>query len=124
VLKRNRQLLEKGYLRKKGAQWRFVSLFDLAVMMYHIALAKSHKEVGFEDANNTYDGLKRRLNKNVFVDPSWIESGLWACNMLDELKLFKHPEGLNFDDYLKEVIRSGVFDKTYNTVTFKKGETT
>lgn len=109
-------MIKRGYLRKKGGQWRSVRLMDLVVLLYHVHKGANMDEVGFEDALETIDSLTRRLNQRVLIDPNLLESALWSCNMLDEREQFWHPKNKNFDDFVRELLGRDGFDKTYNLI--------
>lgn len=92
-------------------------MLELAVLLYNAHIAAADAEIGFEDANDTLENITRRLNKWIMVDPAYVESALWACNMLNEKNKFSHPRGLTFEQFVEKILKGrGKFDTFYNIV--------
>lgn len=110
-----------GYLRKPGGKWRYIRLLDLAILLYNLQVAYDDPDIGFEDADETYQGMLKILNKWVLCNPIKIESALWASNMVNDKEKFVHPKGYTFDEFVADMLRGRAdFDKFYNTVTWKE----
>lgn len=114
-------MISQGYLSKKGGKWRPVRLLDIAILLLNAYKANEQPEIGYQDTIETLDGITRRLNQKILLDPRQIESLLWACNMLDEEKKFAHPTGMEFKDFVKRVLPNGTFNLKYNTVEWSDG---
>lgn len=113
--------IKRGFLSKKGRQWRSVRIMELAVLLFSVNRAANDPDVGFEDAAQTADGITRRLNLWRLIDPDIIESALCAANMLNEQGKFIHPSGLTFEQFVDKVLRGrGRFDTFYNLIEWSK----
>lgn len=112
--------LPKGFLQKKGGKWRSVSLFNLAILLYHVHRGAEEESVGFEDAQETLDTLTRKLSKTVFVEPAVLESALWSANLMEEAGEWWHPRGLTFDEWVREVLPGVKFNRIYNVIEGSK----
>lgn len=87
---------------------------DVAVLLDHVSRGAAHPLVGFEDAERTLSQLERALRGRA-VDAEVLESALWSCNLMDEVGDFRHPEGVEFKDFVKSVTPKGlVFNRFFN----------
>lgn len=104
-------------------QYMEVRLYDLTALLAAVQRARITPDVGHLDADRTYEELVRNLNRTVAIDKRVVVSALAAANFLDEKSLFFHPSGKSFDDTVRDVLNGlGVYDKTYNLVTWSDGE--
>jgi hypothetical protein len=91
---------------------------ELVVMLHHL--------LHFEDngAEITIEEMYGSVPRNkVMVDKRVAEAALYACNVMDEMGDFWHPDGKRFDTFLKDVLQSDEkFDKFYNTIERGSGE--
>jgi hypothetical protein len=115
------QTLPKNILHRKGRQLRPVRLYDVATLLHHVLEAAKNERVGFEDTHETLTSLTMKLNKKIFLDPNLIESSLWACNLLNEIGGFSHPQGKSLEDFIKDVLGKEGFNFTYNVIETKDG---
>lgn len=97
---------------------------DLSVLLYNVSEAAKNADVGFEDSRFTLKQFIAKLApKKYFIDPRLVESALWSCNLLDELRLFKSPTGETFNQFVTRVLRQSsdkiYFDKDYNQIKVK-----
>ncbi len=98
---------------------RAISLLQAAVLLGNLELAKRNPDVGFEDADRTYEEVFKTFadGKYVMVSTDILESALWACNLLNEQEKFFHPSGRTFDNFLGLLInRDETFDKEMNYI--------
>lgn len=98
---------------------RAVNLFQAAVILSNLAIARKDKDVGFEDADRTYDEVIDAFTRGgtVSVKQEVLESALWACNLLDERGKFFHPSGKSFDRFLKLLLsRQERFNRDLNFI--------
>jgi hypothetical protein len=109
--------LKANELVRPGAQWRWLNVTDLAILLYNVYKGVVHPQVGFEDANETLDTLVRSYNKTFPMDPAHIESALWSCNLLNEQGEFWHPKGMEFEVWVKKMLKKDRFNPTDNTLT-------
>lgn len=114
------QALNAGALSRGLGKHPQIRVMDLMIMIYNIILAEKDPLVGFEDANNTVDMVMNKLNNQFEIDPSLVESALWACNLLDETKKFWHPTGVPFEVWVKRALPFHTFNKVYNTIERKE----
>jgi len=110
------------YLSKKGRRWKNINLLNLAVLLFNLAKADRDPEIGGGDIRESLEHVLKRLNFYIFIDPADIENLLWASNMLDENGEFWDAKGRSFDEFVRGVVKRGVFDKTYNEITWEKKE--
>lgn len=105
--------------KKPSLGWKKVRIVDLLVILDNIHRgAAMPKRVGFVDANQSIEELTRSLNRRVWVKVSDIESGLWSCNLLDEIKHFRDPVfKRTFQWFLKDILGPGeTFNKFFNVI--------
>ena len=93
-----------------------VSLADITVLLFHVTKGAVTSSVGFEDANRTLNDIVRVLNKQVYIDKGLVESSLWSCNLMSEEGQFWHPAGKSFDEFVKDLLGTEKFNKTYNVI--------
>lgn len=98
-----------------------VQLYDLAVVLNNLMLAANDKDVGFEDADRTYNQLKANLSIKVEIPIELLESALWASTMLDEQNKFCHPERKKYNEFTKDLLTHTdfKFNRTYNILEVK-----
>jgi hypothetical protein len=97
------------------AQLKFtVSIRQLCVLMHNLLTCKDADN----DADNTKAELIQAINSTVRLDKSLLESLLYCCNMNHEDGEFWHPEGRDFDTFLKYLFLAPdiKFDKDYNQI--------
>ena len=82
-----------------------VTLRDIMVLLDNVRLGASMPDVGFEDANQTYNSIVTKLNKKVSLKVSDLESALWSCNLLDEKGKFNRLLKISREIVLKGHIR-------------------
>lgn len=114
--------IPRNYLRKKGGQYRGVNLLNLSTLLLNAQKALADPEIGWGGVTESFEMVKRRLNFRWYIPPDVLESLLWAANMLDEKQQFWDPKGRTFDQFLQDVVRRGVFDKTFNYIKEKKDD--
>jgi hypothetical protein len=70
------------------------------------------------DAEKTVDDLLAELDlNNGYISRATMESALYCCNMQSERLAFRHPQGLLFKPFLKDVLPEGLaFDLYYNRI--------
>ena len=113
--------IPRGYLRKKGGAWRPVRLMDVCTLLYNMQKAAASEDVGYEDTNISMEMMQRRLNRELTLDPSTIESLLWCSNMLHEKGEFQDVKGRDFDTFVKDVLRGDDIHRVYGWIV-KKGD--
>lgn len=111
--------LPAHYLSKQGGRWRSVKLLDVATLLLNVHMAAKDDEVGFEDANETLTSFTSKMSRSVALDPTLIESALWAANLLDEKGKFVSPSGETFEAFVKRLLGSDSFHRIYNTIERK-----
>lgn len=95
---------------------------DISILLLNTHKANVQPDIGYQDTIETIEGVNKRLNQKVLVDPRLIESMLWACNMLNEDGKFIHPTNLTLDEFIKVVLPNGTFDLNYNTIKWNDGD--
>lgn len=109
-------------LQKTGQTRIDVRLMDIVALLYALHRAGADDDIGFEDAGRTLEGITRVLNRRVALESSVLESALWSCNLLDEKGQFWHPEGLEFERWVKDIIgRNLKYNRVYNLIERKDG---
>lgn len=110
-----KRILTKGKLQT-------VVMADFAALLSGLLQSIKDKDVGFNHATTDVDGWLNGLAPNgLTMDVAFIEDMLYACNMLDELDKFEHPQGKTFDGMLRTVLMPGQsFDKETNSIEDKK----
>jgi hypothetical protein len=110
-----RRVLLKGELMS-------VQAADLAALLWGLNQAIHSPKIGFNHATTDVSGWMKSLAPyGVGLDSAFVEDMLYACNMLDELKQFKHPQGKTFDQMLKTLLSPvEIFDKETNSIVRKR----
>jgi hypothetical protein len=86
---------------------------DCVVLLYHLHRYVEKYE-SCDDADRTLEQLTRLLSFATTVPRSVVESAMHSCNLLDEEKEFKHPDGASFDQFARKVGHGRPFNKKYN----------
>lgn len=91
---------------------------ELVALFWALNEAVHNPKVGFNHATTDITGwLSSIAPYGITVDTAFAEDLLYAANLLDELKKYKHPQGKTFDQTLKAVLRPGqTFDKMTNEI--------
>lgn len=105
-----------------------IALIDLVTLLYNVHRgAQDEEQVGFEDCERTLQQLTKDLSPvRARVDRSALESGLWSCNLMDEVGEFWSPKDESFDRFLNRVLRYASpqerleFDKFFNLIRKKQ----
>lgn len=93
---------------------------DLAVLLYHLGLSERHQNVGYNDADISMIALLSKLSQYIELSESDLERLLYASNLMDEQKEWKHPLGLSFETWLKDIMGHGEsYHRVYNTIERK-----
>ena len=95
---------------------------ELVALMWALNEAIHSPKIGFNHATTDVVGWLASLAPyGISLDTAFVEDMLYAANMLDELKKYKHPNGKSFDDTLRLVLAPGeAFDKDVNEICRKK----
>lgn len=103
------------------AEKRNISAGDFAALLSGLVAAIRHPKVGFNHATADVAGwLASIAPYGITLNDAFIEDMLYACNMLDELGEFSHPEGKTFTKTLATVLRRDErFDKEINSIVRK-----
>lgn len=98
-----------------------VQASDLAALLGGLTQAVHEPKVGFNHATTDVEGWMKSLAPyGINLDSAFVEDMLYACNMLDELKKFKHPQGKTFDQMLRTLLSPvETFDKLTNEIKRK-----
>lgn len=109
--------LKASSLRKRPARIR-IKEEDRKLLIRDVKLGKVSSQVGFEDAERTFDTMIRELGVHVSLVPiRLVEAALWSSNLLDEIEEWKHPQGIPFDQWVESLLPEGlVFNKFWNTI--------
>lgn len=100
-----------------------VSTLDLLVLLDHVLRGAALPDlIGWEDAENTLQDMVKLLNRDVYLDRSVLESALWSANLMNEAGKYKHPMGMGFDEWLKQLLGPLKFNKQLNTIGEKKND--
>lgn len=105
----------------KDPRLRWITVLDLVVLLDNVFRAAKELDIGFEDPRETLEMFVSRMNKPIRVYTEDLESSLWSCNLLNEKLKFRHPKGIDFDEFLKRVLRGDTFNKDYNYIEGEKG---
>jgi len=110
--------LPPRFLNKR---YRKITVLEAVVLLTNMFNGAKHKNVGFEDSNNTMDDFITRLGKRrMWIEESMLESALWSCNLMDENQKFWHPKGYTFDQFVQGALPPQVrFNKKYNFIEEK-----
>lgn len=91
---------------------------DLALLIWNVREAAQDAEIGYEDADTSYEYFMANLNRAMPIKRQVLEAALWASNLLDEAGEFKHPGGYSFEQWLRKLLPPGVaFDRFYNLIS-------
>ncbi len=96
-----------------------ITALDAAVLLMHVMDGLADKDVGFEDADKTYEQVRNSLNRTFMLSKETIESALWACNLLNEKGKFKHPDGMSFEGFVSKMAPKKRFDVLRNILESK-----
>jgi endonuclease III len=101
---------------------RNIWLSEVAVIMVNVIMAAREKDISWEDANKTLYQWFDKIDRQVDLNEDDIESGLWACNLLDEKNKFIHYiPGKTFKRFLRDLLSKGeLYDRLRNYFTFKR----
>lgn len=105
-----------------GPRTNRLTLLECAVLVHNLIEATQHPEVGFEDLEHSYKRLRGRLaSKTTDVPREILESYLWSANLLNEVGLFWHPDGVPFKDFVGRILNEDEeFDYFYNYIKERK----
>lgn len=103
------------------SQKRNISAGDFAALLSGLCASIKHPKVGFNHATTDVAGwLASIAPYGITINDAFVEDMLYACNMLNELKLFSHPQGKTFEETLRTVLRpSETFDLEINSIKLK-----
>lgn len=93
---------------------------DMLTLLLNVRAGANEAEVGFLDADNTIQSITKKLNREVWIDQSSLESGLWSCNLMSENQKFQDMRGRTFDQFLKDILGSTGYHKFYCLIESKK----
>lgn len=96
-----------------------ITALDAAVLLMHVIKGIADKDVGFEDADKTYEQIRNDLNKMFMINKDAVESALWSCNLLNEQGRFNHPDLLSFDGFVAKMAPKKTFDPLRNLLESK-----
>lgn len=118
VKRKNREIKKRVLLK---GEVRNVPAGELAALLWGLVEAIHHPKIGFNHATTDVTGwLNSIAPYGLNLDSAFVEDLLYASNMLDELKKFKHPQGKSFNDSVKAVLKPGeTFDKETNQIVRK-----
>ena len=100
---------------------RFISIsaLDAAILLIHVMKGMADRDVGFEDADKTYEQIRNSLNRTFMISKDTIESALWSCNLLNEQGKFTHPDEMSFDGFVAKMAPKKRFDHLRNLLESK-----
>jgi hypothetical protein len=110
--------IRSGFLQRQDA-YREVSLLDLSTLLFHLHFGARNERVGFEDAERTLAQVSAKLSHKVRVEKAVLESALWSSNLCDEIGKFVHPQGISFDEWMKQMFGTEKFNRAYNLLEKK-----
>lgn len=88
---------------------------DLVALLNSVMEANKDPDIGFEDANRTYERMVSALNFNITVPIDVIESALWSANLLNEKGKFTHLRDKSFDMMVSDITpKDLIFSRDYN----------
>lgn len=111
--------MSKKYFFSKNAQtdkFHKVKIMDLVVLMGNLWKGAKDAQIGFEDADQTLNELSSKLDHEVWIKLTDLESALWSCNTLNEAEKFWHPRNEKFDSFLSKLLNRRKFNKIYNLI--------
>ena len=114
--------LKPGYLNK-GERNYTISLLQLSTLMMNVYLARSVDEIGWQHARQTFDRYYREMETTTRISQGNLETGLWACNMLDEQGRFWHPDQGKLRPFVRSILNSDErYDYYYSLIREDTGE--
>jgi hypothetical protein len=110
-----KRILLRGRLRN-------ISAGDAAALLTSLVAAIHEPRVGFNHATTDIAGwLGSIAPYGMTLDDAFIEDMLYACNLLNEIKKYKHPQGKTFEETLKTILKPGeAFDLETNEIKGRK----
>jgi len=91
-----------------------ITIFDLAVLLWHVFHAAQTSEVGYNDTEVPMKDLLAESRRICDVRVETLERLLYSANALDELGKFWHYEGKSFDEFIKGI---GIkYDRNYGWI--------
>lgn len=102
-------------------QKRNIAAGDFAALLAGLCIAIKHPKVGFNHATTDVAGwLSSIAPYGITINDAFVEDMLYACNMLDELGQYSHPQGKTFQETLSTILRrTEYFDKDTNSILQK-----
>ena len=102
-----------------------VTNLEVAILLLHLHAGNYlPDEIGFEDNENTIQGVTRECDTRISqLSREILESALWSANLMDEAGYFWSPYGETFDQFVRRIANRGVssfdkdkiyFDRVYN----------
>jgi len=87
-------------------------------VLIHASMTCAETKVGWNHVRKTYQTWLRELSSlSLSKSKEHLEDALYAVNMLDEDDKFRHPYGMNFNNFLNKVLRPNErFDKIINVI--------
>jgi hypothetical protein len=98
-----------------------ITPMDASVLMQAALEADKQKDIGPLDADRPLTRLRMRLNQKIDVEQAVIESALSSLMEMDDIKKWKHPDGMTLDGFIQKITPWG---STYNRKyrLFEKGK--
>ena len=110
--------MARGPQSLEDIRYLMVKPLDLAILLWNVMRAKDDPEIGFEDAEISFDYFMKNQNKPMPIKRQALESALWSCNMRAEGGKFEHHEGITFEQFTARILKGNhaniSFDKFYN----------
>ncbi len=101
---------------KKTYDYIEVPNFDLVVLLLHYIWHQGKH--GNMDAVRSYKEIKRRYNRKRWLRLNDVEALLYCANILSEEGEFWHPDGISFEEWVKQSLGRADLDRVYSY--FKK----
>lgn len=83
---------------------------DRDLLAKYVLAGSSHPELGFQEFEWSLNYMLKLLqDRNTSIrtnklSTNLVECALWYSNMLDELGEWSHPEGLTFDQWVRNLL--------------------
>lgn len=91
---------------------RFLSIGQLAILLWHLYITTNEPAVGYLDAHRDLNSfVKNILGQRVKIRKRDLEQLLWAVNTANELGYYYHPNNVEASKFIKDFLSH---DEAYN----------
>ncbi len=97
---------------KKTYEYIHVRHFDLVILLMNYLW--HHEKHGNMDAVRSFEEVRKQFDTRKWLKTPDVEALLYCANMLNEEGEFWHPDGIEFEEWVKRAFDRADFDRVYN----------